>query len=181
MDSGFGNPIYWTLPVLSTIIHFTTLQHTNQKLVFSVRYHFRLRPVSLFCVCIYVSFLTPCLRVNCQERLRESELLYEWRYTTNQLILAPSSLKLTARFFSQLNTCGHSPYTISSLMRRWVCHLQLLLVLASAVILGSESRGAGNHILLSQIQDLPFVASYYSQGYDGGIPIRLHRRRMRPV
>jgi hypothetical protein len=36
------------------------------------------------------------------------------------------------------------------------CRLQLLLVLASAVIFGSECRGARDHILLSQIRDFPF-------------------------
>jgi hypothetical protein len=40
-------------------------------------------------------------------------------------------------------------------MRGRVCRLQLLLVLASAVILGPESRGIHDHILLSQIRDLP--------------------------
>jgi hypothetical protein len=35
-----------------------------------------------------------------------------------------------------------------SLTREWVCRLQLLLVLASAVILESESRGTRDHILL---------------------------------
>jgi hypothetical protein len=40
-----------------------------------------------------------------------------------------------------------------SLTRERVCRLQLLLVLASAVILGSESRGTREHILLSQIRD----------------------------
>jgi hypothetical protein len=40
-------------------------------------------------------------------------------------------------------------------MRWWVCRLQLLLTLASAVILGSESRGTHDHILLSQIRDSP--------------------------
>jgi hypothetical protein len=34
--------------------------------------------------------------------------------------------------------------------RGWVCHLQLLLALASMIILGSESRGTLHHILLSQ-------------------------------
>jgi hypothetical protein len=43
-----------------------------------------------------------------------------------------------------------------SLTRGRVCNLQLLLVLASAVILGSESRGTRDHILLSQIPDFPF-------------------------
>jgi hypothetical protein len=78
----------------------------------------------------------------------------------------------------------------------WVYSLQLLLVLASAVILRSESRGTHNHILLSQIRDSPnledqvpvfisprtrvawlypqalgslYVASYDSQGYGGVI------------
>jgi hypothetical protein len=43
-----------------------------------------------------------------------------------------------------------------SLTRGRVCRLQLLLVLASAVILGSESHGTRDHILLSQIPDFPF-------------------------
>jgi hypothetical protein len=33
-----------------------------------------------------------------------------------------------------------------------------------AFILGSESRGNRDHILLSQIRDFPFVAFYDSQG-----------------
>jgi hypothetical protein len=41
-----------------------------------------------------------------------------------------------------------------SLTRERVCRLQLLLVLASAVILGSQS-GPHDHILLSQIRDSP--------------------------
>jgi hypothetical protein len=56
-------------------------------------------------------------------------------------------------FFPQLNTCGYSPHVTPSLTRGWVCRLQLLLVLARAVILGSESRGTHDYILLSQIRD----------------------------
>jgi hypothetical protein len=37
-------------------------------------------------------------------------------------------------------------------MRERVCRLQLVLALASAVILGSEYRWTRNHILLSQIR-----------------------------
>jgi hypothetical protein len=88
-----------------------------------------------------------------------------------------------------------------SLTRGYVCCLQLLLVLASAVILRSESHGTYDHNLLTQIRDSPnlegqapliisprnrvaqlypqtlgslFVASYDSQGYSGGIRTRLH-------
>jgi hypothetical protein len=59
------------------------------------------------------------------------------------------------RSFFQQNYCGNGPYVTSSLTRGWVCRLQLLLVLARAVILRSESRGTQGHILLSQIRDCP--------------------------
>jgi hypothetical protein len=61
----------------------------------------------------------------------------------------------TSNFIFQLNTCGYSPYVTSSLTRGWVCRLQLLLVLASAVTLRSESRSTHDHILLPQIRDSP--------------------------
>jgi hypothetical protein len=38
-------------------------------------------------------------------------------------------------------------------MREWVCRLQLLLVLASAVIHISESRGTHDHILVPHIRE----------------------------
>jgi hypothetical protein len=47
------------------------------------------------------------------------------------------------------------------------------MVLASAVIFGSESRGTRDHTLLSQIRNFHFVASYDSQVYGGGIKSRL--------
>jgi hypothetical protein len=73
----------------------------------------------------------------------------------------------------------------------------LLLALASAVILRSESRGTHDHVLFSQIRDSTnlddqapvfvsrrklypqvvgsvFITSYDSQGYGGGIRTRLH-------
>jgi hypothetical protein len=86
------------------------------------------------------------------------------------------------------------------LTRERVCRLQLLVVLASAFILGYESRGTRDHILLSQIRDsqnlegqVPlfisprnrvaqlypqalssfFVAFFDSHGYGGGIRTRL--------
>jgi hypothetical protein len=132
----------------------------------------------------------------------ESELHYDWQFTANQFVLAPSLLRPATSIFFQLNTCGYSPYVTSSLTRGWVYSLQLLLELASADILGSVSRGTHDRILLSQSRDsllnleghIPvfisprnrvaqlypqalgslFVASYDSQGYGGGIRTRLH-------
>jgi hypothetical protein len=90
----------------------------------------------------------------------------------------------------------------TSLTWGWVSRVQLLMVLASAAILGSESRGTHDHILLSRIRDSPyregqlpvftvsptnrvaqlcphalgsfFVATYHSQGEGGGIRSSLH-------
>jgi hypothetical protein len=136
---------------------------------------------------------------NCQSTTNssQSELIYDWRFTANQLVLATSPLRLTAgNFIFQLNTCGYSPYVTSSLERGWVCRLQFLVALASSVILGSDSHEALGHILLSQIRGSPnlegqvplfisprnrvarlypqalgslLVASYDSQDYGGGI------------
>jgi hypothetical protein len=123
--------------------------------------------------------------------------------------LATSPLRLmTSNFIFQQNTCRYSPYVTTCLTRGWVCRLQLLLVLASTVILRSESRGTHDHILLSQIQTPPtwrpgpriyipqeqdgpivppdsfsflFVASYDSQGYRGGLRPRLHTPTHSPI
>jgi hypothetical protein len=119
------------------------------------------------------------------------------------LRLGDKPLRLTTSifFFFKMNTCVHSSYVASSLTRGWICRLQLLLTLASAVILRSESRETHDHILLSQIRNSPnqegqvpvfisprnrvsrlypqslgslFVPSYDSQGYGGSIRPRLY-------
>jgi hypothetical protein len=82
--------------------------------------------------------------------------------------------KVPQSLFFQLNTCYHSPHETSSLTRGQVCRLQLLLDLASAVIVVSDCSRTCNHILLSQIQVFLFVAFHDSKGYGGGIRLRLH-------
>jgi hypothetical protein len=54
---------------------------------------------------------------------------------TSELVVYCQSVRLGVKalethvqnFFSQLNTCSHSPYITSSVTRGYVCHLQLLL------------------------------------------------------
>jgi hypothetical protein len=88
--------------------------------------------------------------------MRERELLYSWRCTANNFVLATSPLRLTtSNLFFQVNTCFHCSYVSSSLARGWVCGLQLLLVLARVVNLRSDSRGTRDQVLLSQIRDSP--------------------------
>jgi hypothetical protein len=69
--------------------------------------------------------------------------------------LGAKPLKIHDQQIFQLSTCGYNPCVTSSLTRGWVCSIQLLLDLASAVILGSDSNGTHGHILLSQIRDSP--------------------------
>jgi hypothetical protein len=59
----------------------------------------------------------------------------------------------TGNFIFQMNTCSYCPYVTCTATRGWVCRLQLLLVLASVVILRFEPRGTHENILLSQIRD----------------------------
>jgi hypothetical protein len=114
--------------------------HPIQNPVYKLPQH-----VTIYCVAFRLARVTS-----------ESELLYDWQFTANQFILATTPLRLTtSNFIFELNTCCYSPHVTSSLTRGWICGLQLLLVLASVVILGSESRGTHNHILLSQIRDSP--------------------------
>jgi hypothetical protein len=79
--------------------------------------------------------LTACLQTlsrltyslsHCSEL--KSELLYDWRFTAHQFVLAPSPLRPPTRVF-QLNSCGHSLHATSSLTRRWVCETSLKAVL----------------------------------------------------
>jgi hypothetical protein len=98
----------------------------------------------------------------------ESDLLYDWGFNAHQFVLATSPLRLATSNFFQLNTCGHIPYVTSSLTRRLVCRLILLLAFASAVILRSESRGTHDHILLSLIRD--------SRNLEGQVPVFISSR-----
>jgi hypothetical protein len=84
----------------------------------------------------------------------QSQLLYDWRFTASpSWYQAPWDPRPV--FFFQLNTRCYSPYVTSSLTRGRICRLQLLLALASAVILGSDSRGTYDHTLLSHARDFP--------------------------
>jgi hypothetical protein len=79
-----------------------------------------------------------------------------------------TSLETHDQIFFQLNSCGNGPYVTSSLTREWVCHLQSLQVLASAVILRSDSRGTHDYNLLSQFRDFPNLEGWSSYLYPPG-------------
>jgi hypothetical protein len=109
----------------------------------------------------------------------ESEPLCDWRFTANRFVLVTNPLRLmTLYFIFQITLGGYSPYVTSSLMRGWVCHLQLLLVLSSAVILRSDTvsdsrllqpGGPAPHIYILQEQGGPLMPS----GSNLHIPIDL--------
>jgi hypothetical protein len=104
---------------------------------------------------IFENRYSSCSRVNGCWCCQSQELLYDWWFAANEFVLATSPFGITTSIFFRLNTCGYSLWVTSSLKRGRVFRLQLLLVLASAVILSSESRGIHDHILQSQIRNSP--------------------------
>jgi hypothetical protein len=85
---------------------------------------------------------------NCQLRTLPQFYLSERVRVTLRLAVYCQKVRLGVRplethdqYFFQLNTCSYNPYVTCSLTRGWVCRLQLLLVLASAVILGPSPAG----------------------------------------
>jgi hypothetical protein len=126
----------------------------------------------------------------------KSKFCYDWRSVGQSVLMSSTHLGLATRFLLLSESCG-----FVDVGRGLFCRLQLLLVLARAVILGPASRGTRDHILLSQIRESPnlegevpvfisfrnrvaqlypqtlgsvFVASYDSQGYGGGIRTHFH-------
>jgi hypothetical protein len=86
----------------------------------------------------------------------KSKLCYDRRSAGQSVLEQSTHLGLKTRYLllvRQLRSCSCGA---PSLTRGRVCLLYVLLALASAVSLGSESLGIWDHILLSQIWDFPF-------------------------
>jgi hypothetical protein len=184
VDSGFCDWIYWTSPVVTTIIHFKTLQRTNQRL-YPLSSLFR---TALPGTRIFTSvFLARCFVLSVFHNLPYSVYLSASVSQSQSYFMtgtippissswrrAPWDSQQEFFFSPKLNTCGHSPYITSSLVRGSVCHLQLLLALASAFS-GPIPEGLTNIFYCLRYDASPFVAFYNSQGYGGGIRPSLHK------
>jgi hypothetical protein len=164
VDSGCGNSIYWTLPVVTTSIHVTTLQHINQRLcllssVFRTALPGRRNFTSVF--------LAPCWTLDsgtlltlsvsasvCKSSQSQSYIATDGRSISKSWCRAPSGAHDHIFIIVwQLRSCFCGAPSVT---RGRVCLLYMLLALASAVFLGSESLGSRDHILLSQLWDFPF-------------------------
>jgi hypothetical protein len=131
----------------------------------------------------------------------ESELLYDWRFTANQFVLAPNPLGPTTSISFQLNTAAivlmqHTLWREDGFVVYNCCWPS-----PEQLFSGPRPARLMDHILLSQTRDCPnlvgqvpvfislgtrwfiytpkalcslFVASYDSQGYDGVIRPHLH-------
>jgi hypothetical protein len=156
----------------------------------------------------YSGNLAACRRIPILMTLSNSQLkfynpkklCYDRRSIDQSILVSSTQLGLTNIFVCCLTVAGFFIWLALS-DERTDLPLQLLLVLARAFILGSESCGTRDHILLSQIRDCPnleghvpifispgtgwpgynprhwgsiFVASYDSQGCGGSIRPRLH-------
>jgi hypothetical protein len=118
-------------------------------------YHSLIPSLPLFCSCQFrrlgsIQFLYSQAhilagwRLKLDSSLSKSKLLYDWRFTANQFVLASSPLRLTTRnFFPQLNPCDISPYVTSSLTIRWVvCYEYALPFVKSRLLLCSYNHSA---------------------------------------
>jgi hypothetical protein len=128
--------------------------------------------------------LNPILCCNCQLSRHLFSIIFDCRFPTNSnfrvrvtlqlavyrqsVSLGAKALEIQDQYFFQPNKRCYSHYIASSLTRRGVYRLQLFLVFASAVILGSESRRTHDHILLSRIRDYPCL--------EGQIPVFISPR-----
>jgi hypothetical protein len=132
----------------------------------------------------------------------EAEVKLRPTVRSQSVLVSGSHLELITSYLFLSDSCGFLVWRHSlSLKRGWVCNLlaELLLGHARAVSLGFKSRRTQDHILLPHLRPSQpgglspriyirqervaqlysralgslFVASYYSQGYGGGIVTHL--------
>jgi hypothetical protein len=119
MGSGFDNSIYWIISRVVTTIRYYTfktyLWHANSYNTLKVNTSTTELP-----------WMTSSGRILSKKKSK-LKLLYDWRFTANQFVLAWGPLRPTTRIFFQLNTSDNSPCVTSSLTRRWVCLLWIRL------------------------------------------------------
>jgi hypothetical protein len=113
---------------------------------------------SSYCLCAY----TPAINFLVSEQVFQKLSMYgiwahQVKVTLRLTVSQPVSLGVEPhdQIFITLWQFRSCFCVAPSLMRGRVCLLFMLLVLASAVFLGSESLGTRDHILLSQIWDFP--------------------------
>jgi hypothetical protein len=119
--------------------------------------------------CSSASWLKSSERLPCQS---QSHIATDGQSVSKSLCRAPSGAH-DQIFITvwQLRSCFCGA---PSLTRGRVCLLYMLLALASAVFLGSESLGTQTIFYSLRFETSLFVASYHSQGHGGGIRPRLH-------
>jgi hypothetical protein len=172
VDSGFGNSIYWTLPVVPTIIHFTILQHMNQRLRLLSSVLRTALPGRRIFTSVFLApcrtldsgtLLTSCLHLSVSSSKVKVKVLL--RPTVSRPVclgIKHPSGAYDEIFISlgQLRSCFCG---VPSLTRGRVCLLYMLLALSSSPF------GLVKLFYYLRFETSLFIAFYYSQGHGGGI------------
>jgi hypothetical protein len=107
----------------------------------------------------FIHFCPPHTALDSQSPLSQSEnqsyITIDGQSASLSLNKAPT-WDLRPDLYYWQTVAGFFVWDALSLTRGLICRLLLLLVLASAVIFGSEFRGTRDHTLLSQIRNFPF-------------------------
>jgi hypothetical protein len=165
MDSGFDNSIYWIISHVVATIHYYSF-----KIAVSMTHKKNYNTLKVTASTTELPWTPSSWRILESSSLRLlnwTELSLNLSLTLRPTVSRPVCLwiKHASGAYDQifiivwqLRVCW---FGALSLTRGRVCRLQLLLVLASAVVFGSVSRRTRGHILLSQIRD--FLTRIQSQ------------------
>jgi hypothetical protein len=142
---------FWILPGGTTVIHFTYVQHINQRLVF--RYHFTFDSFGPLLSIVFLALIWTVHRTSyfscflLKRPQNQSHIATDGQSISKSWCRAPygthDQICIT---FWQLRSCFCGAVYLT---RGRVCLLYMLRALARAVFHGSESLGSRDHILLS--------------------------------
>jgi hypothetical protein len=132
-----GSRIYWTRKQLVTSNNYDSLTELRTpKITVTAALPLGSGTITSLRIQLLISHNCTYQLTQLNIKVKVKVTLYDWRFTANQFVLAPSPLGYTIRdFLWQLNPCGPSPYVTFSLTRGWGCLLWISLAFCQVYVL----------------------------------------------